>query len=455
MIASGLRVSVLLLIVAALGTVGIPASPSSVAVAQSPKVDKGKSPARKAPARKAGAKKSAPIDVGEATWPQFLGPRRDNVSTETGLLKKWPAGGPKLLGAISGLGVGFSNIAIADNTVYTMGNRGEREFVVAIALDTSEQVWEYDNAPAYHNGYGDGPRGTPTVDGDLLYALGGSGALVCLDRKSGSEVWKKSLVKDFGTAIPGWGICESVLIDGDHLICTPGGSGATMAALDKRSGNVVWKAATPQNDRAAYASAIAVEADGVRQFVNYTASGVIGIRATDGQFLWRDDSSANGTANCCAPVASGNLVLTASGYGKGASTVSLASSDGKTTAKVQYHTNDLKVQHGGLVLLDGHVYGSNDPGILACVELKTGKSKWVNRSVGKGSLTCADGHIILRSEGGPTAYVLASPAGYKEQGRFEPKDRSSRSAWTYPVVCGGKLFLRDQDLLQVYNLHGK
>lgn len=430
----------------------LPAGLKSSVLAQAPRVSQRNNPAGKVAARQVSESRGASISVGVASWPQFLGPHRNNIAAETSLLKEWPTDGPKLVSTIRRLGIGFSNIAIVDNIVYTMGNRGEREFVIAISLATGAPIWEYDNAPAYHNGYGDGPRGTPTVDGDRLLALGGTGELVCLDRKSGREVWKKSFVKEFGTAIPGWGICESVLVDDTRVICTPGGAGAAMVALDKATGDVLWKAATPQGDRAAYASAIAVDVGNVRQFVNYTATGVIGVRANDGLLLWRDDSSANVTANCCAPVAEGSLLLTASGYSKGASTLRLDSSEGKTTAKFLYHTNDLKVQHGGLVLLDGHVYGSNDPGILVCVELKTGKTKWTNRSVGKGSLTCADGLLILRSENGPTALVQATPGGYKETGRFEPKDRTKSRAWTYPVVCGGKLFLRDQDLLQVYDL---
>jgi outer membrane protein assembly factor BamB len=428
---------------------------SNLCLAQGNKSGKARKPARKTTPRRGPAGKSATVDVGDASWPQFLGPDRNNQSTETGLLKKWPQAGPKLLTTIRGLGIGFSNVAIDDGVVYTMGNQGERELVVALSLETGEKVWSYPNGAAYHNGFGDGPRGTPTLDGDVLYALGANGDLCCLKRESGEEVWKKSLVAEFGTAIPSWGICESVLIDGDRLICTPGGREATMVALDKNTGAIVWKGVTPQQEGPAYASIIAVEDEGVKQYVNYTATGVIGINAEGGEFLWRDDSSSNGTANCAAPVFADGFVFTASGYGKGGSAVELKVVDGKPTAQFQYHTNELKVHHGGLVLHEGYIYGSNDPGILTCVELKSGNKKWQNRSIGKGSLTYADGCLYLRSEQGPMALIQATPAAYKELGRFEPKDRSSSPAWTYPVVCGGKLFLRDQDLLQVYDLTGR
>lgn len=443
------RISTIFLVIVALA-----GFEQSTAMAQSTKGNKGKKPAKKATTRKTAGGKTAAVDVGDASWPQFLGAERNNQSEETGLLKKWPGGGPKLISTIRGLGIGFSNIAIEGGTLYSMGNEGEREFVYAYSLETGEKTWTYDNAPAYHNGFGDGPRGTPTLDGEYLYALGANGDLCCLTRADGKQVWKKSLVKEFGTGIPSWGICESVLIDGDRVVCTPGGRGATMVALNKLTGEVVWKQATPQGEGPAYASIIVAEEGGVKQYVNYTSTGMIGMRADNGEFLWRDDSSSNGTANCSAPVFADGIVLTASGYGKGATAVTLTTVGGKPGAKFAYHTNDLKVHHGGLVLLDGHVYGSNDPGILTCVELKTGKTKWQNRSVGKGSLTYADGHLYLRSEGGPMALVEATPSGYKESGKFEPKERSARPAWTYPVVCGGKLFLRDQEILQVYDVRG-
>lgn len=390
----------------------------------------------------------------QPSWPQFLGPNRDNRSPETGLMAKWPEEGPALLNTVSGLGIGFSDISIADGVVYTMGNREERELVFAYRLDSGEKVWELDCAAAYHNGFGDGPRSTPTIDGEHLYALGATGDLVCLERKSGSVVWRKNILKDFGAGVPGWGICESVLIDGDRLICTPGGKDATLVAFSKAAGEIIWKSAVPQNDRIGYASIIAIEVGGVRQYVQFTANGTIGIRAADGKFLWRDDSAANGTANCCAAVAAGNLVFTASGYGKGGSMVELAAQGDETSCTFAWHANKMQVHHGGLVLVEGHVYASSDSGGLTCLELKTGDFKWQNRSVGKGSVTWVDGKLIVRSEQGPVAYVAATPEAYTELGRFSPKVRSNSPAWSYPVVTGGKLFLRDQDILQVYDVKG-
>lgn len=390
----------------------------------------------------------------QASWPQFLGPHRDNRSSETGLMQKWPDEGPALVTTISGFGVGFSDISIADGVVYSMGNRDEREFVFAYRLDSGEKVWEFDCAAAYHNGFGDGPRSTPTIDGERLFALGATGELVCLERKTGTPVWRKNIVKEFGSAVPGWGICESVLIDEDHVICTPGGKDATLAALDKSNGNTIWKAAVPDNDRIAYSSIIAIDVGGVKQYVQVTAKGTIGIRASDGKFLWRDDSAANGTANCCAPVATDGMVFTASGYGKGGSMVELSSHGGETSCLLAWHANKMQVHHGGLTLVEGYVYASSDSGGLTCLELKTGKMKWQNRSVGKGSVTWVEGKLIVRSEQGPVACVAATPEEYRELGRFSPKVRSNKPAWPYPVVTGGKLFLRDQDILQIYDVKG-
>jgi outer membrane protein assembly factor BamB len=417
---------------------------------------RGKAPARKSPAKKSTARggTASAIDVGEASWPQFLGPNRNNISPESGLLREWPGTGPKLLSTIHGLGVGFSNIAIDDGAVYTVGDRDEREFALAFSLESGEQLWARDIGAAYHESHGDGPRCTPTLDGDFVYVLGAQGAVACLARDTGNPVWTKDLTRDFGTQVPHWAICESVLIDGDRVICTPGGKSATMVAFDKRNGAPLWRCLTPQGDGPAYSSAIAVNVGGVRQYVNYTANGVIGVRAEDGRFMWRDNSSANRMANCCAPVFADEMVFTSSGYGQGSSMLALSSSGGTTKAEFRYHSNDLKIHHGGMVLLNGYVYGMNDNN-LTCLHLKTGKVQWQNRSVGKGSLTAADGMLILRSEQGPVALVEVNTEIYKELGRFRPTERSGSPAWTYPVVCGKKLFLRDQDALMVYDLQNQ
>ncbi|REJ73920.1 MAG: polyvinylalcohol dehydrogenase [Planctomycetota bacterium] len=395
------------------------------------------------------------VDAGpaatDAGWTQFRGPDRANRSSSTGLLTEWPQGGPPLAWRTEGLGVGYSSVSLADGKILTMGSRGEDEFVIAVDAADGSEVWATRIGATRPDGRGAGPRGTPTIDGDRVYALGANGDLACLELGSGSPVWGGNILQHFdGNNIP-WGISESVLIDGNKVICTPGGKQATMAALDKETGDVIWRAKAPGNPPAAYASPIAVDIGGVRQYVNFTHSAVIGVRADNGQFLWSNDSSANGTANCSTPLQYGDYIFSASGYGTGGSLVLVTGERGRNGAKQIYHTREMKNHHGGMVIVGDHLYGT-DSGPLKCLEVMSGEVAWQDRSVGKGSVVFADGHIILRSEGGPLALFEATPDGYVEKGRFDQPDRSDLPAWAHPVVADGKLFLRDQELLLVYDL---
>jgi outer membrane protein assembly factor BamB len=290
------------------------------------------------------------------------------------------------------------------------------------------------------------------VSGDAVYGLGGNGDLVCLDAKSGDIRWQKNILSEFGGGVLGWGICESVLVDEDRLICTPGGNDATIVALDPKTGDVIWKSLVPDEDRAGYSSAAVADVGGVRQYVQLTALGTIGVRAGDGEFLWRENSAANPTANCSSPLVAGNFVFSASNYGTGGALVKLSADDGKVAAERVYHTREMKNHHGDMVIVDGLLYGSNDPGIFTCLELETGKVKWKDRGVGKGSVTYADGRIYLRSEAGKVALVEATGEEYRERGRFDEPSRSSANAWSHPVVAHGRLFLRDQDRLLCYDV---
>lgn len=391
-----------------------------------------------------------------ADFTSFRGPNRDNVSTETGLLKRWPANGPQLQWTARGLGEGFSTISVARGRGFTMGaSKNNGESVHALNLSDGSLVWSTRISGAFGASSGNGPRGTPAIDGDRLYAMGLAGDLACLNIESGKVLWQKNVLKTFKASRPGWSICESVLIDGEKLICTPGGNGATMVALDKLTGDELWRSATPGNPRAGYASPIIATVGGVKQYINFTSRSVIGVRASDGRFLWDNSGSANGTANCSSPLTYKNMIFSASGYGRGGAMLQLTSQDGLTSAKQVYHTRNMKNHHGGMVILDGYLYGYNDGGGLTCLELKTGQVAWKNRSVGKGAVAYADGHIYLRSEAGPVALVVASPKSYVERGRFKQPNRSGRRAWPHPVIADGRLFLRDQDLLLAYDLKGK
>ena len=382
-------------------------------------------------------------------WPQFRGPNRDNISTETGLLAEWDAAGPKLLWEQKNLGEAFSTVAIAEGKIFTMGNQGGNEMLLALDAATGKPLWATKTGgSAYRNGMGNGPRGTPTVDADRVYALGANGDLICAGVDNGEIVWQKNILKDYSGSNIQWGISESVLIDGKQLICCPGGKLATIAAIDKLTGNGLWKCNIEGSPKASYASPIIAEFGGEKMIVNYVHTGVVGIRSKNGNPLWGYPSSANGTANCSSPLFDDGMIFTASGYGTGCAMFKLGAG-GKAT--VGYSNKEMKNHHGGMVVLDGHVYGFDEQ-IMKCLDLKTGDTVWQDRSVGKGSVTYADGHLYLRSENGPVALCVATTKGYEEKGRFDPKNRSDKPAWSHPVVCGGRLYLRDMDSLTVYDV---
>jgi prepilin-type processing-associated H-X9-DG protein len=385
-------------------------------------------------------------------WPQWQGPERTTISQETGLLKSWPKDGPPLLWKATGLGEGFGTPSVAAGRIFSMGNRGKTEYVMALDARNGKQLWVKATGPVRSNGGGyPGPRCTPTVDGALVYALGLNGHLLCLDVATGKIRWSKNLLKDFQGSVGGWGYSESPLIDGDKLICTPGGHTATLVALNKKTGAVLWKAIVPEGDSAAYSSVIAAEVDGQRQYIQFVSGGVVGVAAADGKFLWRYDKPANGTANCSTPIFQDNQVFAASSYGTGGGSVKLSRNGATTKAEEIYFTRNMKNHHGGMVLVDGYVYGS-DEGMLSCLDFKTGEVMWEDRHPGKGSIAYADGRLYYRNEGGPILLVEANPKKYVDCGRFEQPDRSDHPAWPHPVIANGKLYIRDQDVLLCYDV---
>jgi outer membrane protein assembly factor BamB len=407
------------------------------------------------PAEPAGAGNAPRRPAGSAAgeWPQWRGPDRTGISRETGLLKSWPAGGPKLLWKADGLGGGYSTPSVAGGRIFGMGYRGEDEVVWALDARTGKEAWGTAIAAANRRrkGYGDGSRSTPTVDGARLFALGDSGDLVCLETATGRLVWKKDLVTDFGGGVPGWGYAESPLVDGEKVVVTPGGRMATLVALNKLNGEVIWKAQVPEGDGAQYSSIIAADVDGQRQYIQFLRGGVVGVSAKDGKFLWRYDRPANGTANISTPIFRDNHVFAASGYNTGGGLAKLTTSPGGVTATEVYFTRNMQNHHGGMVLIKDHLYGFNGSN-LACIDFKTGALAWENRSVGKGSVAYADGNLYVRSERGPVALVEANPTMYVEKGRFDQPERSSKAAWPHPVVAGSRLYLRDQDILLCYDV---
>jgi len=382
-----------------------------------------------------------------ANWPQWRGPNRDGVSKETGLLKQWPAEGPALVWKASGAGRGYSSFSISNGKLYTMGLRGDREFVIAFDIATGKEAWATPHGSAFHNDQGDGPRGTPTIDGDRVYALGGNGDLSALDARTGKLVWSKNVLREFGGSNITWGISESPLVLGNKVLVNAGAPGASMVALNKSDGSVIWKS---QSDESGYSSAIPVDINGSTQVVFFTAQRAVGLDARDGRLLWEYGKPSNNVANVATPIVRGNRIFISSDYGTGGGVVEI-----KPDNKAQeiYFTKEMKNHHSSSVLVGDYLYGFSSS-ILTAMKFDTGEIAWRDRSVGKGSLVYADGSLYCLSENGVVGLVEATPTGYKEKGRFRIQ-QGSLPTWAHPVVAGGRLYLRDQDTIYAFDVREK
>ncbi|MFN4258964.1 MAG: PQQ-binding-like beta-propeller repeat protein [Gemmataceae bacterium] len=388
-------------------------------------------------------------------WPQWQGIDRTAISKETGLLPSWPAGGPPLVWVAKGLGGGFSTPSVAAGRIFGMSFRGDDEVVWALDEQTGKELWATRIAATRRVGHGSGSRSTPTVDGELLYGVGVSGDLVCLEVATGNIVWQKNMPKEFGgRMMSGWGYSESPLIDGDKVIATPGGKEATLVALHKKTGDLIWQCPVPGGDGAGYSSVAVTTVNGQRQYVQFLGRGVVGVAADDGKFLWRYDRPANGTANCSTPVCLEDYVFAASAYGTGGGLVKITPKGQENSAEEVYFTKSMKNHHGGMVLLDGYLYGANES-ILTCLDYKTGQIMWETRAAGKGSIAYADGRLYFRNERGPLLLIDANPKEYVERGRFDQPERSNLQAWPHPVIANGKLYIRDQDVLLCFDVKQK
>ncbi len=397
--------------------------------------------------------------LGAADWPQWRGPQRTATSPETGLLKEWPAAGPRLVWQVKDAGQGFSTPSVVGDRLYLLSNEGlQNEFVKSLNVADGKQVWSTrigkvgnaDQQPSYP-----GARSTPTVDGETIYALGSDGDLVALETRTGRLQWKKSVRTDFG-GVPGmWGYAESPLVDGDTLVVTPGGSTA-LVALNKRTGDVIWKSTVAGGEPAGYASVAILQTGAVKQYVTFLEKGLVGVNARTGAFLWRDDRTAQGSAaNIPTPVVGNGHVYNATSQGGGA-LVKVTVNQEKVTAEPVYHERRLPGANGGSVLIDGNLYGTNSAGLL-CVDFMTGAVKWQDRSIGTASIVYVDGRLYLHGEEGAVALIEPTPAGYREKGRFTPPglpERGAAKAWPHPVVANGRLYIRDLGMLWSYDIKG-
>jgi outer membrane protein assembly factor BamB len=382
-------------------------------------------------------------------WPQWRGPDRNGVSKETGLLKQWPSGGPTQLWRVTNLGKGYGSLAVKGDRIYVQMMTGRQSTVAALNRANGQIVWSRAVGSSGNNDRGDGPRGTPTLDDDRLYVLTETGDLACLRAADGTPIWQKNVLKDYRGSNIQWLMSQSPLVDGNHVIVAPGGG---IAALDKMTGKPVWSTQGLRED-AAYSSVIAADVQGVRTLMTYTSAAAIGVRASDGKLMFRYLKAANGTANIATPVFSDNKVFFTSGYDTGGVLLGLTAQGGEVKAQEIYFTRNMRNHHGGVVLVNGTLYGF-DASILVALDFKTGNVLWRDRSVGKGSITYADGNLYILSENNVMGLVEASPTGYKEKGHFDIPD-SGLNSWAHPVVSGGRLYIRNQSSLAAYDIKAK
>ena len=370
-----------------------------------------------------------------ADWPCFHGPNRDNKSPDTGLLKQWPEGGPKLLWKTDGIGKGYSTVALSDGVLCTTGDVGDN--LVLFAFDMNGKLkWKMSVDKAYTRSHS-GSRATPTIDNGRLYLLSGNGLFVCLDARTGRLSFSKNL-RSFGGKPSGWGYAESVLIYNDLAIVKPGGDSCIMA-FNKLTGQTVWKS-TGFKAEPEYSSCFPFTHNNVPLIATGTRAGVVCVSPRTGDLQWLNNFSANNTANCPDPIYADGFIFWANGYGKGGICLKLDSSSGAVTASEAWRTGDMVCHHGGYIIHEGHIYGNNSGG-WSCLEIKTGKLRWNEKAVGKGSLTFADGMLYLFGEkDGKAALATCSPDGMQVKGTMSVK--GSGTSWAHPVVTGGRLYLR-------------
>ncbi len=383
-------------------------------------------------------------------WPQWRGPRRDGISAERGLLKAWPSAGPPQAWRATGAGDGYSSFAAANGKLYTLGARGGTEYVMAYDAATGKKLWEVSHGSRFGNDRGDGPRATPTVDGDRLYAFGASGDLAAMDAATGKVFWKVNVLSQYGGSNIQWGLSESPLVLSDRVLVNAGGRGASLVALKKTDGSLIWKS---QSDEAGYSSAVLHEAGGVRQAIFFTGERALGVDVATGKLLWSYNQVANRTANIATPLVRGNQVFLSSAYGTGAALLELTPSAGGMSAKQIYFTREMRNHHASSVLIGDYLYGFSDA-ILTAMKFSDGVVAWKDRSVGKGSVIFADDRLYLFSENGVVGLAEAVPTGYREHGRFQIQTGGAQT-WSHPVVSNGKLFLRDQDNIYAYDVKAK
>jgi len=382
-------------------------------------------------------------------WPQWRGPERDGISRENGLLESWPPEGPTQVWQIQNLGSGYGSVSIRDDRIFVLGVKGGDSTLFSLTRAYGKLLWSHPLGNSLDHGRGDGPRSTPTLDQNRVYALAENGELACVDFEGGSTIWQRNILKEFGGQNPNWLLSESPLVDGNQLIVTPGGPDASIVALDKQTGKTIWTS-KGLSDPAGYSSCISTDFNDIHMILAFTAKAAVAVRAADGVLMWRYEPVANKTANVATPVIKGDKVFYTSAYRTGGALLQLQPDGGRVKVEEVYFSKEMQNHHGGVVLLDGYIYGFSQS-VLSCVKFETGELVWRDRSVGKGALTYADGNLYLLGEDNAVGLAKASPEGYQELGRFKIEDQGWPS-WAHPVVSGGRLYIRNQGTLTCYNI---
>jgi len=385
------------------------------------------------------------LAVANPAWPSWRGPLRDGVARETGLLLDWPSQGPPVVWKAPA-GTGYSSMAVANGRLVTMLRRGDEEQIVCLDARTGEPRWVYGYPIQYSNGYGGGPRSTPAIDGDRVYAVGATGIFSCIDAQTGKKIWNHDLLGEFNAPNLQWGVSFSPLVDGNLVYAIPGGpSGNSLAAFDKGDGHLVWHRG---DDPAGYGSPILSSAAGTRQLLCFTGTALVSANPQTGQILWRFPWKTDHLANIATPLVRGDYVFISSGYGKGCALLKIAAAGGKLEAQPVYQTNEFRDHHSGSVYWNEHIYGF-DEHRLTCLDFRDGTVRWQKSGLGQGTLLAADGHLVVLGENGKLVVVEANPEKYREKASFK---FSSQRCWSVPVIADGKLYVRDEEKIVCYDL---
>jgi outer membrane protein assembly factor BamB len=409
------------------------------------------------------------LNAAEPSWLVFHGVSRDNVSPETGLLKSWGENGPKLVWKIGGIGntefPGYSGITTADGRIYTSGNvrvgdsdQAANAFVYALDAKTGKEIWHYNNGTGWTTKANfPGERSTPTIDGDRVYVYSAVGRLACLDAKTGKEIWVRNLREDYAAQLPTWALAESVVVDGNQVVCWIGGTKAAVVALDKLTGKTVWE--TPgTGNLGAYASMNVIEQDGLKIYLNLDQKGLLAVNAKTGEKLFHFQHESDYDILVTTPYYFDGKILisTANKSRIGTKLLKLNVSGNKASVEELWTQSKFDNFHGGIIVKDGYAYGTSHnykKGIWICLKLADGSIVWENRGVGEGSVSYAEGLLYCMSETeGNVAIVKATPAGYQEVSRFALPEEGAGKYWAHPVICGKKLYLRHAEFLYCYDI---